>query len=56
MTGRTQHLDADDITRRAADLHIWGFPYVFAQRLRWRFNEPPLWLLARLFWLTFRPY
>lgn len=40
MTGRTQHLDADDITRRAADLHIWGFPYVFAQRLRWRFTLP----------------
>ncbi|MCX0269168.1 DUF1214 domain-containing protein [Nocardia zapadnayensis] len=40
MTGRTQHLDPDDITRRAAELHIWGFPYVFAQRLRWRFTLP----------------
>ncbi|WP_280437100.1 DUF1214 domain-containing protein [Nocardia carnea] len=40
MTSRKQHVDPDDITRRAADLHIWGFPYVFAQRLRFRFTLP----------------
>lgn len=40
MTSRKQHLDPDDIARRTADLHIWGFPYVFAQRLRFRFTLP----------------
>ncbi|WP_280507616.1 DUF1254 domain-containing protein [Nocardia flavorosea] len=40
MTSRKQHLDPEDIARRSAKLHIWGFPYVFAQRLRLRFTLP----------------
>ncbi|MEU1956296.1 DUF1254 domain-containing protein [Nocardia rhamnosiphila] len=40
MSGRNQHLDPDHIARRFTDLQIWGFPYVFAQRLRLRFTLP----------------
>ncbi|MGI5217134.1 DUF1254 domain-containing protein [Nocardia sp. CA-290969] len=40
MNSRKQHLEPDEIAGRAADLHIWGYPYVFAQRLRLRFTLP----------------
>lgn len=40
MNSRKQHLEPDVVARRSADLHIWGYPYVFAQRLRFRFTLP----------------